>query len=219
MKYVSIDIETTGINREKCQVLSIGAVIEDTNNPLPIKDLPKFHAAIIGREGLYGEPFALNMNKDLIETIVRYQTANSDEERLDIETITRTKFFKEENIVIEFYNWLAQNGMIDGVTEFTFNKGLPTKKVYLNVAGKNFATFDKVFLEQLPRWKQLIDCRNRILDPAILFVDWNEDEALPGLGLCKERAGVNGVVTHNALEDAIDVVEVLRTKYVTSKNK
>lgn len=219
MKYVSIDIETTGINREKCQVLSIGAVIEDTNNPLPIEDLPKFHAAIIGREGLYGEPFALNMNKDLIETIVQYQTASDQDEKNDIVNMTGMQFYKEEDIVIAFYNWLAQNGMVEGITEYVSSRTNSAKKVYLNVAGKNFATFDRVFLEQLPRWKQLIDCRNRILDPAILFVDWTEDEALPGLGLCKERAGYENHISHNALEDAIDVVEILRTKYVTSKNK
>ncbi len=219
MKYVSIDIETTGINREKCQVLSIGAVIEDTNNPLPNEDLPKFHAAIIGREGLYGEPFALNMNKDLIETIVQYQTASDQDEKNDIVNMTGMQFYKEEDIVIAFYNWLAQNGMVEGVTEYVPSRANSAKKVYLNVAGKNFATFDKVFLEQLPRWKQLIDCRNRILDPAILFVDWTEDEALPGLGLCKERAGYENHISHNALEDAMDVVEILRTKYVTSKNK
>jgi hypothetical protein len=84
---------------------------------------------------------------------------------------------------------------------------------HLNVAGKNFGTFDKVFLERLPRWKQLIKMRSRILDPAILFVDWKSDDALPGLTLCKERSNVEGEVTHNALEDAIDVVAVLRTKY------
>jgi len=219
MKYVSIDIETTGINREKCQVLSIGAVIEDTNNPLPIEDLPKFHAAIVGREGFFGEPVALTMNANLIEAITQYQTAENQDEKNDLVNMTGMQFLKEDNIVIEFYNWLAQNGMIEGVTEFSFSRGLPTKKVYLNVAGKNFATFDKVFLEQLPRWKQLIDVRNRILDPAILFVDWVNDEALPGLGKCKERANVKGIVTHNALEDAIDVVEILRTKYVISKTK
>jgi hypothetical protein len=216
MKYVSIDIETTGINREKCQVLSIGAVIEDTNNPLPIEELPRFHAAIIGREGLYGEPFALNMNKDLIETIVQYQTASDQDEKNDLVNMTGMQFLKEEEVAIQFYNWLAQNDMTEG---FTFRQGSPVKKVYLNVAGKNFATFDKVFLEQLPRWKQLIDIRNRILDPAILFVDWINDESLPGLGKCKERANIKGIVTHNALEDAMDVVEILRTKYVTSKNK
>jgi hypothetical protein len=84
---------------------------------------------------------------------------------------------------------------------------------HINVAGKNFGTFDKLFLERLPRWKQLIKMRNRILDPAILFVDWKSDESLPGLNLCKERSKIEGVVTHNALEDAIDVVAVLRTKY------
>jgi len=42
MKYISIDVETTGIDREKCQILSIGAVIEDTENIKPIKDLTFF---------------------------------------------------------------------------------------------------------------------------------------------------------------------------------
>lgn len=219
MKYVSIDIETTGLDKDKCEILSIGAVIEDTNNPLPIFELPKFHSAIIGREGLYGEPFALNMNKDLIETIVYYQNAQDQDEKNDIVQMKEMNFYKEEEIVIAFYNWLAKNGMVEGVSEFTSNRAIPTKKVYLNVAGKNFATFDKIFLEKLPRWKQLIACRSRILDPAILFVDWESDEALPGLGLCKERAKIEGIITHNALEDAIDVVEILRTKYVTSKTK
>jgi len=215
MKYVSIDIETTGINREKCQVLSIGAVIEDTNNPLPIEELPIFHAAIIGREGFFGEPTALIMNAGLISIIDSYQKAKNQDEKDDLMQKSGMQFLKEDEIVIALYNWLAKNGMVEGVTEFTYTRAMPTKKVYLNVAGKNFATFDKVFLEQLPRWKQLIDCRNRILDPAILFVDWVNDEALPGLGKCKERANVEGIVTHDALEDAIDVVNVLRTKYVT----
>ena len=148
-----------------------------------------------------------------------YETAETQDEKNDLVQMTGMQFLKEDEIAIHLYNWLVQNGMVEGMTEFSFSRSFAPKKVYLNVAGKNFATFDKVFLEQLPRWKQLIDCRNRILDPAILFVDWTSDEALPGLGLCKDRAGIKGIVTHNALEDAIDVVEILRTKYVNSKNK
>ena len=88
-----------------------------------------------------------------------------------------------------------------------------TKSITLNVAGKNFGTFDKLFLQELPWWQKLIRTRQRVLDPAILMVDWKNDKSLPNLTQCKERAGVNGIVTHNALEDAWDVIEVLRKFY------
>ena len=68
MKYISIDIETTGLDPENNDILSIGAIVEDSNNPLPFDQCPKFHVAII-REQLTGSPFALNLNKELIESI------------------------------------------------------------------------------------------------------------------------------------------------------
>ena len=42
---------------------------------------------------------------------------------------------------------------------------------------------------------------------------WKNDDAAPGLGLCKERAGIEGIVTHNAIEDAMDVVQLFRKFY------
>jgi hypothetical protein len=71
----------------------------------------------------------------------------------------------------------------------------------------------KLFLEELPWWKKLIRTRQRIIDPSILFVNWSEDNALPSLTKCKERANIEGIVTHNALEDAWDVIELLRKFY------
>jgi hypothetical protein len=52
-----------------------------------------------------------------------------------------------------------------------------------------------------------------LIDPSVLFVDWKNDESVPGLGKCKERAKIDGIVTHDALEDAWDVVQLLRTQY------
>jgi oligoribonuclease len=226
MKYISIDIETTGIDREKCQILSIGAIIEDTANIKPISECPQFHAAIKlqDRQGFYGEPVALAMNAELIGHIAKYATS-SQEEKNDIVNMTGMQFLEESEIVSEFYYWLYANEAF--VIPDKVDMNLITRhpeygivphinrapKAVINVAGKNFGTFDKIFLERLPRWKQLIEVRNRILDPAILFVDWTEDRALPGLDLCKRRAQIPGSVTHNALEDAIDVVNVLRTTY------
>jgi len=89
----------------------------------------------------------------------------------------------------------------------------PTSPVRVSMAGKNFATFDRLFLNRLKGFKGFIKMNQRILDPAILYVDWKEDSTLPNLKLCKERAGIEGVVTHKAVEDAWDVIEILRAKY------
>jgi DNA polymerase III epsilon subunit-like protein len=213
MKYISIDVETTGIDPETCQILSIGAVIEDTLNPLPFEELPKFHA-VIKRENVYGSLFALNMNKDLIETIVQYSTAKDQDEKNDIVNMTGMQFYEEEDVVEALFHFCYDNGLAQHEHIF-IPTPLPSNmpKIYLNCAGKNFAGFDRKFLEKLPRWKQVFSIRSRVLDPGILFVDWNIDEIVPSLDECKKRAGIEGVVTHNAVEDAMDVVMLLRKCY------
>lgn len=227
MKYISIDVETSGLDHEANQVLSIGAIIEDTNNPLPLDKCPKFHAAIRHDE-ITGSVFAINLNRELIETMVAYQEAKSQEEKDEVEAWSGMRFYHKDDIVEAFYHFLYLNGMVkidlnanmmEAVVKINRDgKSVPVltsriKPTHITVAGKNFATFDKLFLEKLPRWKQVIRIKQRILDPAILYVDWKNDENLPSLSECKERAGINGIVTHNALEDAWDVIELLRKKY------
>lgn len=224
MRYVSIDIETTGLDSEKDQILSIGAVIEDTNHPKNFEDMPKFHGAI-KQTRIEGGLYAINLNKDLLETMNQYMVAKDIETKTKIENEAGVKFYDEDEIVEEFYYWLVENGMIKwdsktsgGYVTIRNGKGLPTvtnetKPIRITAAGKNFGTFDKLFLEGLPKWKQLIKINQRVLDPSILFVNWKDDEALPNLSLCKKRAGFDEVVSHNALEDAWDVVELLRKDY------
>jgi DNA polymerase III epsilon subunit-like protein len=223
MRYISIDIETTGLDPVNDQVLSIGAIIEDTNQPKNFEDIPKFHG-VIKRNRIEGGLYAINLNKDLLETMNQYACAEDPSERDDIVNFTGMQFYDKNEIVEEFYYWLAEHGMVDvdalsgGYITVRNGKTLPaitnkTKPIHITAAGKNFATFDKLFLERLPRWKQLIKIRQRILDPSILFVDWKNDESLPGLPLCKKRAGFDEQVSHNALEDAWDVVELLRKEY------
>jgi oligoribonuclease len=221
MKYISIDIETTGLDADLNQILSIGAVIEDTLNPLPFEELPKFHA-VIKRESVYGSIFALNLNKDLIQAMKDYSESKTDELKQEVEESFGAKFYHEDEVVEALYQFCFRNGLVDLDPNF-LNKqmkivdGIPYPilgsnmvKTYLNCAGKNFAGFDKKFLEKLPRWKQVFSIRSRVLDPGILFVDWINDESIPSLDQCKQRAGIDGVVTHNALEDAMDVVMLIR---------
>jgi len=224
MKYISIDLETTGLDPDNCQVLSIGAVIEDTNDIKPLADLPTFHGVVLPNR-IEGDPYALNMNKDLIELIVRYQTSKTTENKNLLEATSGMKFYKKEDIVEAFYYWLAENGFVEfdgidsgGYVKMENGKMLPmitekTKPIHITAAGKNFATFDLKFLEKMPRWKQLIKVRQRILDPSILYTEWKEDESLPGFGLCKKRAGLPEDVAHDALEDALDIVLLLRKQY------
>ena len=218
MIYVSIDIETSGLDHEKHKVLSIGAIIEDTEKKLPYEECPKFNAIILQNE-ITGSPRALTMNKEIISMIGDY-LEGTDFERNIINTRTDYSFYEKDDIIKEFYKFLWCNGFshLDSPSTHVNGKLTPiidskTKPITLNVAGKNFGTFDKLFLQELPWWQKLIRTRQRVLDPAILMVDWTSDKSLPNLETCKFRADVQGIVTHNALEDAWDVVEVLRKFY------
>ena len=224
MRYISIDIETTGLETDRDQILSIGAIIEDTNNPKNFEDIPKFHG-VIKRNRLEGGLFAIDLNRDLIHTMNQYATVRDESEKFKVSETNGVKFYEESEIVKEFYYWLAKHFFVDFNNIAQGNNVverdgvmLPAitnkiKPIHITAAGKNFATFDKLFLERLPRWKQLIKIRQRILDPSILFVDWKNDESLPGMEKCKKRAGFDEFVSHNALEDAWDVVELLRKDY------
>jgi len=76
-------------------------------------------------------------------------------------------------------------------------------------AGKNFASFDKPFLEALPDFTDNVSFNHRSIDPAMLF--WKlEDKEIPDFKTCLERAGIHKKVEHTALADALDVVKLLR---------
>ena len=221
MKYVSIDIETSGLDTENNQVLSIGAVIEDTTKKLPLEDIPKFHTIVLQRQ-INGSPRALTMNEKIIRLMGDYLDGDK-EKRADLSQIV--DFYEPDEVAKAFFDFLWKNGLgyslidkmdktiriVDGVTYPIFGSNI--KPILINVAGKNFGTFDNVFLKKLPWWQKLIIAKQRILDPAMLFLNWETDEELPSLTNCKARAGIKGNVTHDALEDAWDVVQVLRNFY------
>ena len=69
MRYASIDIETTGIDPSRHQILEIGCVVEAADWSTPIKELPTFRALVNPGE-IRGEARALKMNADLITELV-----------------------------------------------------------------------------------------------------------------------------------------------------
>jgi|LakMenEpi03Aug12_release.lakeMendotaPanAssembly.Ray.scaffolds.fasta_scaffold818995_2 oligoribonuclease len=203
MKYISIDLETTGLDENNCQIIEFGAVLEDTNNILPMDELPVYHAYVTHPDGnLFGNVFALNLNAGIIEKL------KNQKELQDLHN-----YVPIEDLAFSFMFWLYEQGFQLN----TKNEGLETeyKSVEsITVAGKNFSGFDKLFLNKVPNWNKYIRMRTRVLDPAILFIDWKNDNAPPSLDECKIKAGIQGVVTHLAVDDAKDVIKLLRTKYV-----
>ena len=208
MKYVSIDIETTGLDPETCQILQIGAVIEDTNDVKPLDQLPKF-MCILEHEKYSGQPTALSMNSWIFTALAGMEGLSKDD-RID---------YRKKNDIIPaslapkaFQMWLLQNG-------FGLEK---MGAVKINAAGKNFATFDKIFLQKLPGWGSAVQIRQRVIDPAILCTNWLGDDSLPNLTACLKRLDLDGEVTHDACQDALDVVRVIRAatnNYTQSHDK
>ena len=64
MPYVSIDIETTGLDPEHCQTLEVGAVIDDWKSP--IDQLPRFRR-VLTYETVSGNPYAMALNANLLK--------------------------------------------------------------------------------------------------------------------------------------------------------
>jgi len=177
-RFVSIDIETTGLDENTCDIIEIGAVIDDWLEPL--EDPPTFHCYL--KRGSYkGEPYALSMHPIIFRRIAE------EEEGYD--------YHYPNQVAKIFGSWMRENG--------AYSMGEDGRYGRANVAGKCFANFDHPFLKKLPDWVEQTRYVRRVLDPGMLY--WNplEDDCLPSLDQCMARAGIEGIVPHTALEDAI----------------
>lgn len=192
MIFLSIDLETTGLDPVNNQIIEFGAVLEDTNNKLPIAELPKFQVYIDNGDLISGHPFALQMNHVILKRIATKEEGYT--------------YIKPRLLGPAFQEFLKAHLDLPESSD-------PFKTIHINVAGKNFGSFDLQFLNNCELFNDFVKIRQRIIDPGVLCVDWENDESLPALGKCKSRYGLSDVVTHNAVDDAIDVIEVLRNFY------
>ncbi|MHA2136083.1 MAG: exonuclease domain-containing protein [Candidatus Thorarchaeota archaeon] len=181
--FVSIDIETTGLDPSKCDIVEIGAVIDDWLTPLD--DPPTFHTYV--KQDMYrGEPYALSMHPKIFRRIATEEEGWA--------------YMYPGEAVEQLGLWMTANGAYDT----THGKHRAV------VAGKNFANFDDKFLRQLPKFDERVRYLHRVLDPAMLY--WNPvtDEKPPNTKTCMERAGLTGEVAHTALEDAFVVTKLIQ---------
>jgi len=184
--YVSIDLETTGLDPNECQILEFGAVIDDWQTP--IKNLPQFQyyiepeEKIGGKPRIVGQPYALALNAAIIKKIA----SPGPEDRLCYPSA----------LGIEFGTWLQQHHI---------------DPKHITAAGKNFASFDLQFLLRVPDFTTHINFKHRCIDPSLFFWNPHTDAVLPSTAECLKRAGFNDYVAHNAIEDCISVIELIRS--------
>lgn len=205
MKYISIDIETTGLEFSNCQILEFGAVIDDLKKPdVDISDLPKFRAVILGEDNIIsGHPVALQMNAELIKEINECFLANTTEKIYN----NRKKYEELFNITTLY---TAPAGFSAHFRAFIYeNIEQQHRKYGAVLAGKNAGGFDVPFCKSFfPGFKD-IELNHKILDPLMLFLR-RSDDCPPGLPDCLRRSGIEKVVAHTSIEDAIDVIQVIR---------
>lgn len=189
--YLSIDIETTGID-ERSEILQISGVVDDLTSP--IRDLKTFDLAIKHKFIEYSEPYALGMNAVLFKKMMDKDFKTYDPEQA-IDALI-------DNMVMMQETYKDENG----------------KKQKIIFSGKNVASFD------LPKIRNFIikyDTNNyylkqfdtmvhyKTLDVGSLYYDVFKDNV--SLSKINELTG-RKAVSHNALDDAFDVVYAVRHK-------
>lgn len=186
INYVSIDIETTGLDPDYCQVLEIGAVFETWDRP--VEQLESFQV-LVKHDRIVGSPYALAMNVDILRELGNGRGVSPGD------------------AISSFYAWLFKVGACkDGM----YLGGPVCEQTPLTFAGKNFGKFDYQFLKQMPGWDKINHrVSHRFIDPAGLY--WQEgDVELPGTAACLKRAGLDADVKHRAVADAQDVIRLVR---------
>ncbi len=182
MKYCSIDVETTGLDPETCDLLEVGAVVDDlSNREVDYDKLPRFHCYVV-KNSYTGEPFALSMHGTIFRRIAE-----------------KTKP----------YLYLEDAFVATSLAQFL---ALHFGKEKIIAAGKNFLGLDKPFLSKLPGFKDLIKLHHRPLDPGMMYWYPTTDKEVPSSKECMTRAGLAGEVAHTAVEDALMVIKLIRNK-------
>ena len=194
MRYVSLDLETSGPDPLRHQVLELAVVIEDTKRLLPLAELPSFRRLVRHPE-ISGTAGALALNARLLAEMAATKDGAPD---------VPSDHCTPADVLPQLREFLLAQGY----------KTDPKNRVRFVMAGKNVASYDLLFLRQLPGWGTLLRAEPATLDPAVFYLNWHKDSRLPSMSICKARAQfTDTAVAHEALADALDVVRLLRPFY------
>ena len=218
MKAVSIDIETTGLNVDNAEILEVGMVAFDTEQPF--KGLHKYNTLriVIVKNNWQGEIYALNLNKNILTEILQAKELFKEDPSKPI-AVTKAGDYETVYVNVEAgsQRGLTANPQVKESLDLDYFIDRFFKQNEfegrITVAGKNFAGFDGPFLRRNYMFgdKFMSRFRHKILDPGSMYV-LPEDDQVPGLPLCLERAGLPSEVPHTAVEDAVLVIKCIQAK-------
>lgn len=176
MKFLSIDVETTGLAIPESQILQVAAVGYEDGKP----ELT-FQVVVSPHQRISGEAFALQLNQKLLQQIAKGDCS------------------PQSKAIAEFSMFVSQ-----------FRGG--DKKV--TVAGKNAAGFDIPMLRA--NGFDVSQFNHRVIDPGSLW--------LPDFGYVPTLSEINArlgrpAVSHDALDDARDVVAAVTAKLIVKKEE
>lgn len=139
MKYASIDIETSGIDLDHCELLEIGVVVDDLSDPKPLDQLPSFHNYIL-KDRYSGEPYALQLHQEIFRRIYKKEAGY-------IYNTPQTALYDMANFLGK--NFGTSKITVAGKNFATFD--LP------------------VLQRELPRFNERINLSHRVFDPSSMY--------------------------------------------------
>lgn len=216
MKIFSLDIETTGLSERENQIIEVGGVIDDLENPKDIEELPEFHCYVTHDTYRVSE-FCLGMHSEtgIFDDLANRKEGKNyisvDELSYKLGEFVYNNYLEEDekvdyNHIEDTFSWE------DLVHEYEISDSDFFFPMEVVAAGKNFAAFDMTFLEGVPEFENLIRFHHRVMDPGPLYAK-PSDEKVPNMETCMERAGLSGEVTHHAVDDSKVVVKLIRKHF------
>ncbi len=196
--YISLDVETTGVNLDRSELLEIGWVVDDGTSP--VEELISRNFIIARNTISYGEFFALDMNARIFKAL---KEGHPD---IQLESFIARQLLMDMLHAAELaVEWDKFHGL--------FVEGKPNRKIQM--AGKNYSGFDGIFVNGLlvrtDRTKEFAQlAQHRVMDVGPMYAhDFGYVPSLPEI--CKKHMN-NAPVTHKAVEDAQLVVSLIRNK-------
>jgi hypothetical protein len=187
MDFLSIDIETTGLDHTRHQMIEFGCVWDRVGH-----ERVSFRALVLHKDYTF-DPYCVTLHTQLFEEI----NALEEVDTLSCDGAATKSVCTPDTLPTNFRCWLEDNGWDGGK---------------LNITGKNYSSFDADWVGPMLLVAG-VPVRRRVLDPAILFVEPGDDK-LPNLDECLSRAGVPVIDAdrHTAVYDALCVCLLLRAK-------
>jgi hypothetical protein len=181
--YISLDLESTDLLTPHTQVLQLAMVIDDFTTQ--VDQLQTFNFLIKNDEPIKGSHYALQLNSWILKEL----SARPEDRKTDIPIVTLDQAKHKFSSFLEY-----------------FCKKYDLKKV--NIAGKNVAGFDLRILEQ--NGFEMHKIAARTIDPGSMF--FKQFGKVPSLDEINKFLS-RQKVSHNALEDSLDVIHAIRYHY------